>query len=197
MFLASITFALLLLQGVCFAKTTSTAEPQKSSDVTNDDSTVCAVAVLQGPSNVKGTVTFLQPSQTDTVAVHYNISGNDPNALRGFHVHELGDLQDGCSSAGSHYNPLNRQHGGPNSENRHMGDLGNVKTDEDGNAIGIINDSQLTLFGVHSIVGRSIVIHSGEDDLGQFDGESKITGNSGSRNACGTISIANNSSLNW
>lgn len=29
--------------------------------------------------------------------------------------------------AGIHYNPFNKTHGAPNYENRHIGDLGNIK----------------------------------------------------------------------
>lgn len=34
----------------------------------------------------------------------------------GFHIHELGDLSNGCNSTGSHYNPLNKNHGNINEE---------------------------------------------------------------------------------
>ncbi|GBL73650.1 hypothetical protein AVEN_16075-1, partial [Araneus ventricosus] len=33
----------------------------------------------------------------------------------GFHVHTSGDMSNGCQSTGSHYNPKNANHGGPNS----------------------------------------------------------------------------------
>ncbi|VDM71166.1 unnamed protein product [Strongylus vulgaris] len=47
--------------------------------------------------------------------------------LHGFHVHEIGNLGNGCLAAGSHFNPANMTHGAPSDSIRHVGDLGNVK----------------------------------------------------------------------
>ena len=58
------------------------------------------------------------------------ISGTFSNltpGLHGFHIHEWGDLTQGCTTAGPHYNPMKVDHAGPNDEVRHFGDLGNVE----------------------------------------------------------------------
>lgn len=60
------------------------------------------VAVLRGDSNVKGTVIFEQESESAPTTITYDISGNDPNAKRGFHIHTFGDNTNGCTSAGPH-----------------------------------------------------------------------------------------------
>ncbi len=48
--------------------------------------------------------------------IRVNVTGfnpNDENRLHGIHIHEYGDLSNGCSSAGGHYNPLMVNHGAP------------------------------------------------------------------------------------
>ena len=60
--------------------------------------------------------------------IQAEITGLAPG-LHGFHVHEFGNLSNGCITAGPHYNPYNKTHAGPNEEIRHVGDLGNVKAD--------------------------------------------------------------------
>ncbi|AOW05310.1 superoxide dismutase [Cu-Zn] [Yarrowia lipolytica] len=151
---------------------------------------VKAVAVLRGDSKVSGTVTFEQDSESGPVTVTYDIKGNDPNAERGFHVHEFGDNTNGCTSAGPHFNPFKKNHGGPTDSERHVGDLGNVKTDSEGVAKGVLKDSLLKLTGDNSIVGRTVVIHGGEDDLGKGGhADSLKTGNAGPRPACGVIGL--------
>ncbi|CCF59118.1 hypothetical protein KAFR_0G00850 [Kazachstania africana CBS 2517] len=149
-----------------------------------------AVAILKG-SEVSGVVWFEQKTENDPTTITYEISGNAPNALRGFHVHQLGDLTNGCVTAGPHFNPFAKTHGAPTAETRHVGDMGNVKTDANGVAKGSLTDSLIKLYGPTSVVGRSVVIHSGQDDLGKGgDEESLKTGNAGGRAACGVIGLA-------
>lgn len=61
-------------------------------------------------------------------------------------------------STGGHYNPGRTVHGGPNDQVRHVGDLGNVVADADGNVNTIFSDSAISLFGLQSIIGRAIVV---------------------------------------
>lgn len=73
---------------------------------------------------------------------------------------------------------------------RHVGDLGNVMASNEGFAQTKDTDEVITLTGSRSIVGRAVVVHEKEDDLGQGGHpDSKKTGNAGGRVACGVIGI--------
>ncbi|KAF5004911.1 hypothetical protein FDECE_8614 [Fusarium decemcellulare] len=151
-----------------------------------------AVSVLRGDSKVSGTVIFEQESESAPTTITWDITGNDPNAKRGFHIHTFGDNTNGCTSAGPHFNPHSKTHGAPTDEARHVGDLGNIETDGQGNAKGSTTDSLVKLIGPHSIIGRTVVVHGGTDDLGKGDNEESLkTGNAGPRPACGVIGISN------
>lgn len=122
------------------------------------------------------------------VSIEIKVDKIQPPGKHGIHIHTFGDLTDGCKSAGAHYNPENLNHGGPYDIERHVGDLGNISVDENGNGELYIQDRLVTLFGDTSVVGRSLVLHHDIDDLGRGGAESsKTTGNSGARIACGSI----------
>ena len=74
---------------------------------------------------------------------------------------------------------------------RHVGDYGNVISDNNGVIFTTFTDSLSQLYGPFSVLGRTIVLHQKEDDLGLNPDEgSKTTGNSGARVACGVIGIS-------
>jgi Cu/Zn superoxide dismutase len=52
-------------------------------------------------------------------------------------------------------NPFGKTHGGPEDEERHVGDLGNFKTDAEGNAVGSKQDKLVKLIGAESVLGVS------------------------------------------
>nr|AGE61374.1 SOD [Chrysodeixis chalcites nucleopolyhedrovirus]AGE61675.1 SOD [Chrysodeixis chalcites nucleopolyhedrovirus]AGE61824.1 SOD [Chrysodeixis chalcites nucleopolyhedrovirus] len=148
-----------------------------------------AICVIRG--DVTGQVFFLQESPEHLLKITGYIL-NLPKGLHGFHVHEFGDTSNGCTSAGEHFNPTNMAHGAPNSAVRHVGDLGNIdaKTHHSLTSIDKI-DSVMSLYGPHSILGRSLVVHTHRDDLGLTDHPlSKTTGNSGGRLGCGIIGVS-------
>jgi Cu-Zn family superoxide dismutase len=144
-----------------------------------------AIAVLHPTtgSNVAGTVTFT--ASGDQVKVVADISGLTPGK-HGFHIHEFGDCSDPkAASAGGHFNPTNHQHGAPDAENRHAGDLGNIEADASGKAHVDLTDRMMKLAGPDSIVGHAVIVHEKADDL-----KTQPTGDAGGRLACGVIGIA-------
>jgi len=152
---------------------------------------VKAVCVVRGDSKVSGTITFEQASESAATTITWDISGHDANAKRGMHIHTFGDNTNGCTSAGPHFNPHSKTHGAPSDENRHVGDLGNIDTDSQGNSKGTVTDKFVKLIGPESIIGRTIVVHGGTDDLGKGGNEESLkTGNAGPRPACGVIGIS-------
>ncbi|XP_016348946.1 superoxide dismutase [Cu-Zn] [Sinocyclocheilus anshuiensis] len=148
-----------------------------------------AVCVLKGTGEVTGTVYFEQENDGSPVKLSGEITGLTPGK-HGFHVHAFGDNTNGCISAGPHFNPHDETHGGPTDGVRHVGDLGNVIAGDNGVAKIDIVDEMVTLLGEHSVIGRTMVIHEKEDDLGKGgNDESLKTGNAGGRLACGVIGI--------
>ncbi|MCH1932334.1 superoxide dismutase family protein, partial [Shewanella sp. A25] len=91
-----------------------------------------AVAVLIGEV-VSGTVYFEQANASSEVKVTGHVKGLS-QGLHGFHIHEFGDNTNGCTSAGPHFNPENKEHGAPTDAVRHVGDLGNIVAEKDGSA---------------------------------------------------------------
>jgi Cu-Zn family superoxide dismutase len=144
--------------------------------------TATATLEAKNDSGVSGTVTFID---TDgKVEVEAEVAGLTPGE-HGFHVHEKGDCSspDG-KSAGGHFNPKGVDHGKPDAEIKHAGDLGNVTAGDDGKATHTMTTNWLSLGeGDTSIAGRAVILHAKADDFGQ------PTGNAGGRVACGVITV--------
>ena len=162
----------------------SSCQCESVNKITEAQETVTAVCVLEHSDAVEGTILFKQKANAPTLIVG-KVTGLEPGE-HGFHIHEFGDLSQGCESAGGHYNPDGVDHG--DLEQGHVGDLGNITADDSGTANIKIVAKRVDLVGERSIVGRSIVIHKDIDDLGKGgDEESLKTGNAGDRLACGVI----------
>ena len=156
----------------------------------NDLVYACCIMNPDGDSGVKGLVQITQPKAGGKTTITAHMSGLTPGK-HGFHIHEFGNLLDGRKTAGAHYNPFNKTHGAPWKEERHVGDMGNVEADADGNVKFVLEDHLIQLTGETSVIGRTCVVHADEDDLGETDHPlSKTTGNAGARLACGVIGIS-------
>ena len=122
----------------------------------------------------------------EVVVVRANVRGLTPGK-HGINVHENGDVS-GCDDAGActgkSYNPDKRPHHGPTALkkfgasachfvgdgcvlNRHIGDLGNIVADENGDSTTSFKDLYTTLKAgtSNSIAGRSVVIRATADDF--------------------------------
>ena len=147
------------------------------------------VAVLQPDgSNVRGVVRFID--ERGGLRISYRVTGLT-DGEHGFHIHEYGDLTDGCKSACAHFNPDGMTHGGLDTAVRHFGDLGNITSSKS------VAEGELFLpngrldTSRYGILGRMIIVHADRDDLGMGgDEESLKTGNAGKRLACGVIGLA-------
>lgn len=152
------------------------------------------IALFDG--NIEGEVLFTQLDEEGRVLVTIDLYGLAPNSMHGFHIHEYGDMSDGCKSMGDHWNPYGKTHGSKKitGRNRHAGDLvNNVISDRRGEVHMSFEDELITLFGDDSIYGRGIILHSREDDAVYegfpFNAESLKTGNAGKRLACAIIAV--------
>ncbi|XP_075220760.1 superoxide dismutase [Cu-Zn]-like [Lycorma delicatula] len=145
-----------------------------------------AIAVLKGEAN--GNVTFVQVDDGPVTAT--GIVVGLTKGKHGFHIHAKGDISGGCISTQGHFNPEKKNHGGPTDEIRHVGDLGNIYAEDNGIAQIAITDKVISLSGKNSIIGRGVVVHSDQDDLGRGGfADSLTTGHAGTRVSCGVIGI--------
>lgn len=169
----------LILSGLTYGcKTKYIAEEKESGKIKN------AIAVLH-PTKGSKTIGIVEFHKVENgIKITGEIKNLSPGK-HGFHIHEYGDCsaEDGAS-AGGHFNPFDKPHGAPTDKERHVGDLGNITANEEGIAKFEMVDSVISFSGKSSIIGRSVVVHKGEDDL-----KTQPTGNAGPRVACGIIGI--------
>jgi len=152
------------------------------------DIPIKAIAVFDN-DGIKGTVKFTEDHIRNEIKIDVSITGLKPNHEHGFHVHEAGDLTDKCTSMCAHFNPYNKSHGCPGMRERHVGDLGNLKTNYKGEAKYTFYDEVIKLRGTKAnIIGRGLIIHADRDDCGQGgQPDSLTTGHAGKRIACAVI----------
>lgn len=134
-------------------------------------------------NSVRGLVQFVQKGSN--VLVFGEVTGLKPNSMAGFHLHETGDCSSGDGlSAGAHFNPLGKAHGGHDHAEHHAGDFPNLLADAAGVARFWFESASITLGGQFDVLTRGLIVHRDPDDL-----KSQPTGNSGPRVACAAITL--------
>jgi superoxide dismutase, Cu-Zn family len=142
-----------------------------------------------------GAATFTQRRGSDEVRVSVFAAGLQPGK-HGTHIHSFGecdpnsiDPETGSPfySAGTHFNPREKEHGLRNPEGPHAGDLPNLRVGPGGVGFLRTTNDRITLRegpknSLFDADGSSIVIHENRDDQ-----MTDPTGNSGERIACGVI----------
>lgn len=94
--------------------------------------------------------------------VRIHLDGLSPGSIHGLHIHEGGDLRDGCASLGGHYNPSHEVHP------LHHGDLrGNIVANRRGQCRLSYTDDIIS--NLEDLAGRGIVLHEQRDDLGESE----------------------------
>lgn len=132
---------------------------------------------------VKGALSFEQNAQGVRVTGQLNANPGP----HGFHVHEKGNCSDiPGKSMGDHFAPDGHAHALPaEGSDRHLGDLGNIVMDANSTAHVdfVIVGANLKQGDAHSLLGKSVVLHAGEDS-GKAH---QPAGDSGVPIACGVI----------
>lgn len=145
-----------------------------------------STSLTEGLPKVYGHALFKQDYPDGKLKVLLRFNGFPTDTapqLRAVHIHQYGDLSQGCGSTGGHYNPHSVHH--PS----HPGDFGNFSPQE--GKINAMFESEATLFGSLSVIGRAVVVHDQMDDLGRGgDAGSLLHGNAGQRLGCCVIGIS-------
>jgi Cu-Zn family superoxide dismutase len=110
-----------------------------------------------------------------------------PEGLHAVHIHSVGKCEGPAfTSAGPHFNPINKKHGLENPAGPHAGDLPDMYVEKNGVGRYEVLLDRITLGSEETSIfdadGSAIVIHVTADD-----NVTDPTGNSGDRIACGVI----------
>lgn len=120
-----------------------------------------AIGTFSG--RIKGAIQLKQ--MRSYVKVSVDLSGFPSDRPHGLHIHEFGDLTDGCMSCGGHFKKGRQVHGvkEKDSENIHAGDLINNITPVNRK---VRMDFKAYGFTVDEVYGRSFMLHEQSDDYG-------------------------------
>lgn len=120
-------------------------------------------------NEISGKILFSQNKKVLNIQI--DLQGFEPDKDYAIHIHEFGDLSQGCKSLGGHFNPTMHHHGSDlYQKHHHAGDLmNNIHSDQNGKVKLEFQSKCLSISYKSSkcILGRSVVIHKYSDDCGQ------------------------------
>ena len=164
------------------ADTTRAAMPDSPSGAQSAGPATAALRDAKGKD--LGTVTLTESG--GKISLSGQLTGL-PRGTHGIHLHTVGKCEGPkFESAGSHWNPTNKQHGTQNPSGPHLGDFPNLTVGQDGSAKVDATTPGGTLRGENPLLdsdGATVVVHAKADD-----NKTDPSGNSGDRIACGAVS---------
>lgn len=169
---SSVVLATLLL-AACGARDRTPDDPGRR--------TATATLAPRSDTGVTGDAIFVETP--DGVEATVSVAHAQPGK-HGLHLHEVGDCSHPeAKSAGDHFEPGHELHGAPHSDEHHAGDMGNLEVEADGTGTATVMLTDVTIRpSERSIIGKSLVVHAGEDDFA-----TQPSGDSGTRIACGVV----------
>jgi superoxide dismutase, Cu-Zn family len=122
-----------------------------------------------------------------TLTVTGRLAGLLPG-VHAIHIHSVGRCSaPSFASAGTHWNPTNKEHGLDNPNGPHLGDLPNLTVPADSLVNVLARIRGATLMGetpLMDVDGAAIIIHAGADD-----NRSQPSGGAGNPVACGVVVV--------
>lgn len=161
---------------------TTVSSSSKDQTASGSPAPITAKLEARSGSNATGTVT-VTPSP-EGVRVQVRVSRVSPGA-HGLHFHETGDCSaEDAASAKGHYNPTQKPHALPGASARHLGDMGNITVDKNGEGSLdiVLNGATLVPNAPNTLLGTAVILHEKKDD------GSQPSGNAGARIGCAVIS---------
>ncbi|MBD0382398.1 superoxide dismutase family protein [Paenibacillus sedimenti] len=139
------------------------------------------VKLYNGKGEQIGSVVLTQDKSG--VRIQLNAANLTPGK-HGFHIHDKPFTGFDFKTAAGHFNPEGKKHGHDNPDGHHLGDMQNLEVKADGTVSTdfVIEGVTLEKGKKNSILGKSFMIHAGEDD-----GKTDPAGNSGDRIVGGNI----------
>src|SRR6188768_4414433 len=128
---------------------------------------------------------MISPAKDGGVSIDLDVHGLPPGE-HAIHFHAVPKCEAPFTTAGGHFNPMNKKHGLQNPEGAHAGDMMNFTVDAKGNAKTTVTNKNVTLGSepnsLYTNGGTALMIHAAADDM-----KTDPSGNAGARIACGTI----------